>query len=130
MIWIRSEFIKEDEEKTQETVTMELMAEIANSIFPFLKFTHEVAQEGMRIPVLDMEVGVQTSGSNGHWFTFNQEDEEHEAPGLPKENEQFNVPQVAYHFYKKPMANPLVILKRSGVPEGTKVATMSHDSRV
>ena len=31
---------------------------------------------------------------------------------------------VRYHFYKKPMANPLVILARSWVPEGTKIATM------
>ena len=33
-------------------------------------------------------------------------------------------PQIRYHFYNKPMTNPLVILARSGIPEGTRIGTM------
>ena len=59
----------EDETRTEETVTMSLLAEIASSFYDFLQFTHEVAQEGEMIPVLDMQVGISKRESNGPWFS-------------------------------------------------------------
>ena len=74
------EAIKEDEDKTEESVTMSLLAEIASSFFKFLQFTHEVAQEGTMIPVLDMQIGVAKQESNGPWFSYT-EGEDRMAPG-------------------------------------------------
>ena len=56
------EATKEDETKTEETVTMNLLAQIASSFFKFLQFTHEVAKEGTMIPILDMQIGVSKKG--------------------------------------------------------------------
>ena len=104
---------------------MTLLAEMASSLYKFLQFTHEVAQEGQMIPVLDMQVGVSKRESNGPWFS-NEETEELLTPG--KESpEEAEIEQVGYEFYAKPMANPLVILARSAIPEGTKVATMASE---
>ena len=36
---------------------------------------------------------------------------------------------MAYEFYAKPMANPMVIINRSGIPETTKVATVTSELR-
>ena len=104
-----------------------MLASIASLIFEFLEFTYEVAQGGSMILVLNMQIGVGSRESNGPWFDF-KATEDKVAPGIgaptPEEKEQH---QVTYRFYSKPMANPLVILARSGIPEGTKIATMASE---
>ena len=77
---------------------MELLANIASSIFSFLKFTHEVAQSGQKIPVLDMQVGVGPEESNGPWFHHNETDDKL-APGK-ETSEAPTVEQIQYEFYR------------------------------
>ena len=108
---------------------MELLASIASSVFNFLEFTHEVAQENCMIPVLDMQIGVGHRESNGPWFSL-KETGDKLAPGVrAPSTEEKETQQIKYHFYSKPMANPLIILARSGIPEGTKIATMTSELR-
>ena len=40
-----------------------------------------------------------------------------------KEETGYQGAQIEYQFYSKPMANPIVILQRSALTEGTKIAT-------
>ena len=71
--------------------------------------------------MLDMQVGVAKRESNGPWFS-KEGTNDTTTPGkeLPTED----VELIRYEFFSKPMAYPLVILARSAIPEGTKVATM------
>ena len=76
------------------------------------------------VPVLDMQLGVKPMESNGPWFCQESLQGDKLIAGTHTLEEHRNKEFIAYEFYAKPMSNPLVILKRSGLPEGTKVSTM------
>ena len=108
---------KEDEAKSEERVTMELLASIASSIHSFLDFTHEVAEKDSKLPVLDMQLSLQKHQATGPWFQLGEGQEEQlKAPGRENQTEDETL-YLAYEFYSKPMANPMVILRRSGISE-------------
>ena len=109
---------EEDKDLSEEKVTMKLLESIATSQIDFLEFTHEVAEGGNMIPVLDMQVGVGKEESGERWF--NHEDTEEKV--TPGKGRQLEGDRIRYIFYSKPMANP-----RSGIPEATKIATMTAE---
>ena len=113
---------KEDEGKTEQEVTMELLAEIASSQYTWLQFTHEVAKDNNWLPVLDMQLCVGKSTSDGPWFKYDETETEL-APGREKDANETRT-QIEFIFYKKPMSNRISILRRSALPEATKVSTM------
>ena len=104
---------------------MNILEEVANRILPFLKFTGEAAEGDRRIPVLDTTMWFGKEIRNGQFFKTS---EGYTAPGLDPETGSPTC-QVMYAFYKKPMASPFGILKRSAMMEGTKVATASAEFR-
>ena len=70
-----------------------------------------------------MQVGVGPEESNGPWFTHQEtEDKLVLGKGVPNPSAS-----VQFEFCRKPMANQLVILARSGIPEERKVATMASE---
>ena len=76
-----------------------------------------------------MQLGVKKMESNGPWFCEETLQKEKLIPGTHTLEEHKDKEFIAYEFYTKPMSNPLVILKRSGLPEGTKVSTMVAEVR-
>ena len=71
-----------------------------------------------------MQLNIASREYNGPWFSPDGVEKDQVVPGAlhePEDQEE----NVNYEFYSKPMANPLVILQRSALPEGTKVATMT-----
>ena len=120
---------KEDEAKSEERVTMELLASIASSIHSFLDFTHQVAENDSKLPVLDMQISLQKHQASGPWFQIKEGKAEllkaPEKESQPGDEMQY----LAYEFFAKQMANPMVILRRSGISESTKVATMTSEMR-
>ena len=110
-----------DEWMTKFLETMDRLG-IASSIFSFLDFTMEVADATNEwLPVLDMKLKVGKSHQNGPWFDC-EETETEITPGTEKRSGEGA--QIEYQFFAKPMASPIVILKRSALSENTKVATM------
>merc|ERR1711954_422239 len=76
--------------------------------------------------MLDMQVGISKRESNGPWFS-SEETDDLLTPGRESPTEtEGQQEQIRYEFYTKPMSNPLVILARSAIPEGTKVAAMGY----
>ena len=61
---------------------------------------------------------------NRTWFKC-KETEKELPPG--QEGKTTARSTIMYSFYSKPMANLLTILKRSAMPEGTKVATVTAE---
>ena len=78
------------------------MADIANAINENIQVTHdspEMNSDGM-MPVLDLKL----------WIHFCN-----------------HYPQVAHTFFRKPIASPYTILKRSAIAEGTKKNTLFQE---
>ena len=59
---------------------MELLAEIATSQCMWLQFTREVAKDNNWLPVLDMQLRVGKTASDGPWFKHTEAETEL-APG-------------------------------------------------
>ena len=76
------------------------------------------------ISCLDTEVWYGRPDRQEKWFESKEKNGER-VPGTQWENGRRRT--VLYSFYAKPMANPLTMLRRSAVPEGTKVATVSQE---
>ena len=65
---------------------------------------------------------VGKSACDGPWFKH-AETETELAPGKEKDAHEART-QIEFIFYKKPMSNKISILRRSALPEATKVSTM------
>ena len=109
--------ILEDLEKgiSKQEVTFNLLKAVANTITPYLKFTGEVSLEGNPIPVLDTQIWYGVNQGGRPWFGCGQPQGEETGRGIQ------------YKFYSKKMTNPLGILKRSAISEGTKASTASSE---
>ena len=103
-----------------EDITLDILQQIANQIFPFLKFTGETSYGELSIPVLDTELWFGEKRFSGPIF---QTGEGYCAPGRTQEPGE-HVMGLLYKFYKKPMASRIGILRRSCMMEGTKVSTV------
>ena len=67
----------------------------------------------------------QSCGGESQKAEIKGEETENELlPGMEKSNRGKTI---MYAFYAKPMSNPLTILRRSAMPEGTKVSTVSSE---
>ena len=93
----------EDMNKSQTQVTAEIMASIANSINPSIQVTLDYPENHPdgRMPVLDLKIWVNKEG---------------------------RYPRVSHTFYKKPIASPYTILKRSAVSESVKRSTIFQET--
>ena len=78
------------------------MRDIANNINKNIQVTCDIPESNVdgRMPVLDLKVWIQHI--NG-------------------------ILQIVHTFYKKPIASPYTILKKSAIPEGTKKATLFQE---
>ena len=114
--------------KTREQVTLNVMTKIASTQVSFLKFTGEVSEgPERRVPVLDSELWWGVPEGQHQWFK-GQENQGEVIPGQIRDSEpRRKGGTVMYSFYSKPMSNPLTILRRSAMPESTKVATISSE---
>ena len=121
------EWEKEDADAglSQEKVTLQVFIDVANSQIKFLKFTGEVSEgSDNKIPVLDSEVWWGTPEEEKVWFSDSDSKTEL-TPGAGIVSPVRST--VMYSFYAKPMVNQLTILKRSAMPERTKVSTISAE---
>ena len=110
--------------RTVEQVTMTVMKDVADSQIAFLKFTGEHSEgETKKVPVLDSKLWYGKPEAKEKWFQMESTNTE-EVPGQDwSETED----TILYSFYSKPMSNKLTMLRRSAVPESTKVSTMSSE---
>ena len=85
---------------TDEVRTMTIIQQIANSIDDSIKLTYDTPGKNAsgKMPVLDIQVWLSPSN------------------------------KVVFEFYRKPMANPYVILNRSAVSAGTKRSTLFQEA--
>ena len=92
---------KEDENKTDEIVTMEIIQEIANGIDPMIKVTIDTPcnYEDRQLPILDVKVRV------------NQEVEN----------------RIDFEFFEKPTKNPKVILADSALSSSSKRTILTQE---
>ena len=97
--------------RSRQEVTLEVLKGMANTLTPFLKFTGEVAMPGSPIPVLDTLVWYGEKEGGRSWYQGGR------THGSNKGR------CIQYAFYAKTMTNPLGILRRSALSEGTKVST-------
>ena len=102
----RMEFCKEKESndtRTKEARTAEIMVKIANSLDQGIQFTWDIPGNNSngRMPVLDLAVWVQ---------------------------EVNGVQQILHSFYKKPVASPFTILKRSALSFKIKKSTLLQEA--
>ena len=84
-----------------EDITLDILQQIANQIFPFLKFTGETSYGELSIPLLDTELWCGEKKFSGPIF---QTGEGYCAPGRTQEPGE-HVMGLLYTFYKKPMAS-------------------------
>ena len=93
----------EDKNKSETQRTAEIMASIANSINPAIQVTLDYPSNHIdgRMPVLDLKI----------W-----------------KNSEGKCPRISHTFYKKPIASPFTILKRSAVSESVKRSTIFQES--
>ena len=99
------------QQRTRQEVTLEVVKDMANTLTPYLRFTGEVSNKGEAIPVLDTKVWYGEREGGQPWYKGGRV---HGRKGGMC---------VQYAFYSKPMTNPLGILRRSALSEGTKVST-------
>ena len=92
---------KEDENKTDEKVTMEIIQEIANGIDPMIKVTIDTPcnYDDRQLPILDVKVRV------------NQEVEN----------------RIDFEFFEKPTKNPKVILADSALSSSSKRTILTQE---
>ena len=111
----------QDQSRTEDEVTMEVLRSIASSVFNYLKFTAETSGgEDNPLPCLDTQFWVGTPSTPTPWHQ-GQPPRDQKVPGSQERIKANKT--ILYWFFSKPMANPLCIMRRSGVPEGTKVST-------
>ena len=93
---------------------MRIIAEISSQILECLNFTWDspTKNDSQKLPVLDTKLWVAVESREkgnpkeiGHFPRILK-------PGVLKKI-------VYFEFYKKPMANPCLNLKRSGIPDGS-----------
>merc|ERR1711954_579420 len=72
-----------------------------------------------------MEVWMGHPTSREKWFKEDSIGEKETSPGEAGISRDRQT--ILFRFYKKPMATPYTILRRSAIPENTKVATMSAE---
>ena len=91
-----------DMDKCDSQRTSKIIADIANSIDSRIQVTTDYpeANSDGRMPVLDLKI----------WVDKNND-----------------IPRISYSFYKKPIASPFTILKRSALSEGTKKSTIFQE---
>ena len=100
-IIIDEDKIKEDENKTEAKVTMEIMKDVAESVDSMLKFTFDTpcSYKENKMPALDIKVNVN-----------------HE------ENERID-----YEFFEKATKNPKVILSDSAISSSSKRTILTQE---
>ena len=92
----------EDRNISDTIRTAKILAEVANSIYPNIQITTDYPKNNSdgRMPILDLKIWVSRDKS---------------------------IPTISHTFYKKPVASPFVILKRSAVAEGVKKDTIFQE---
>ena len=90
-----------DEEKTDEEITMTVIKDIAESVDDMIKFTfdHPGNHESGKMPVLDLEVKINTNKQN----------------------------MIEFEFYEKPTRNKSVILCNSAIPSKQKRTILTQE---
>ena len=111
--------------RTCEESTLQILESMANSIFPYLKFTGEASTTKRAIPVLDCLMRIGKLEKGGEIF---KEEEGHKPPG-EVEDGMGSEEGVIYSFYRKPMASPFGIMSRSAMNQNVKVSTESSELR-
>ena len=101
--------------RSRQEVTFEVLKQAANEITPYLKFTGEASVRETGIPVLDTKIWFGDRKGGHSWYLGGECHGKGEGKCL------------MYSFYSKSMTNPLGILKRSVLAEGTKVSTASAE---
>ena len=92
---------KEDENKSSEEVTAEIVKEVAESITDMIKLTIEVPGKfpDKKLPILDIKM----------WINY----------------EEGN--RIDFEFYSKSISNPLVIMKRSAMSDQSKRTILTQE---
>ena len=115
----------EDQGKTCEDITLEVLLGAANEVMDFLKFTGESSNgENQKVPCLDTQLWAGRPTNDGKWFQGKHEKGQ-KTPG--KDCTQVEGDVILYSFYQQPMKNRLGILRRSAMPEAMKVSTMVNE---
>ena len=116
--------IREDQGKSNNQITLNLLIEVANAQIPFLEVTGEFSDgENQKVPCLDSQLWLGSTQKQSPWFTHQLKDGE--APGSKQQEEDERT--VQYQFFKKTMSNSLTLMKASAMPESTKVATVASE---
>ena len=92
---------KEDENKTDTKITMEVLQEVANSVDEMIKFTHDTpcSYEDKKMPALDIKVNVNEEMEN----------------------------RIDYEFFEKPTKNPRVLLADSAINSASKRTILTQE---
>ena len=112
-----------DEEagRSKQEVTMEVLRQMADTVFKCLRFTAEVAGGPEKpLPCLDTQLWMGKPGRQTPWYQ-GETPKDQKVPGTCWGGGDNDT--ILYKFYSKPVTNPLCILRRSGIPEQFKVST-------
>lgn len=92
---------KEDENKTDTKITMEVLEDVANSVDNMIKFTHDTpcSYKDNKMPALDIKVNVNEEMQN----------------------------RIDYEFFEKPTKNPRVLLADSAISTASKRTILTQE---
>ena len=101
------EEIEADKEIATDKVTMGELRKMGNSISPMIELGEDTPShhDNKKLPILDLNVWIERKDEND---TTSE--------------------KVRYQFYRKPMANPLLIIPRSAMPDKVKRTALTQQA--